>query len=71
MCYLEIPATMAEASAGFCIMVDVIADTLKRIEAAGGRVLTAHTDIRPGMGAFAVCEGPVANEFGLYEEPCP
>jgi predicted enzyme related to lactoylglutathione lyase len=53
------------------IMVDVIADTLKRIEAAGGRVLTPRTDIGSGMGAFAVFADPVGNEFGLYEEPRP
>jgi uncharacterized protein len=51
------------------IMVDVIADTLKRIEAGGGRVLTPRKDIGPGMGAFAIFADPVGNEFGLYEEP--
>lgn len=114
ICYLEIPAKTAEASADFYssifgwkirrrgdgelafddaggvsgtwvkesdrtpdertrtyIMVDVIADTLKRIEAAGGRVLTPRTDIGSGMGAFAVFADPVGNEFGLYEEPRP
>src|SRR6267143_4122322 len=112
ICYLEIPANTAEASADFYssifgwkvrrrgegalafddtggvsgtwikesdrtldertrtyIMVDVIADTLKRIEAAGGRVLTPRTNIGPGMGAFAIFADPVGNEFGLYEEP--
>jgi predicted enzyme related to lactoylglutathione lyase len=51
------------------IMVDSIADTLKKIEAAGGRVLTPRKDIAPGMGAFAAFADPVGNEFGLYEEP--
>jgi len=112
ICYLEIPAKTAEASADFYstifgwkvrqrgdgelafddaggvsgtwvkasdrtpdertrtyIMVDAIADTLQRIEAAGGRVLTPRTDISAGMGAFAVFADPVGNEFGLYEEP--
>ncbi len=112
ICYLEIPAKTAEASADFYsaifgwkvrrrgdgelafddtggvsgtwvkesdrtpdertrtyIMVDAIADTLKRIEAAGGRVLTPRTAIGAGMGAFAVFADPVGNEFGLYEEP--
>jgi len=49
-------------------MVDGIAETLKRIEAAGGRVLKPRTEIGPGMGAFAVSADPVGNEFGLYEE---
>jgi predicted enzyme related to lactoylglutathione lyase len=53
------------------IMVDVIADSLRRIEASGGRVLTPRRDIGPGMGAFAVFTDPVGNEFGLYEEPSP
>jgi uncharacterized protein len=112
ICYLEIPANTAEASADFYrsifgwtirrrgdgelafddsggvsgtwvkesdrtpdertrtyIMVDSIVDTLKRIEAAGGRVLTPRTEIGPAMGAFAAFADPVGNEFGLYEEP--
>jgi predicted enzyme related to lactoylglutathione lyase len=112
ICYLEIPAKTAEASAEFYgrifgwkvrkrgdgelafddpggvsgtwvkesdrtpdertrtyIMVDAIADTLKQIQAAGGRVLTPRTEIASGMGAFAVFVDPVGNEFGLYEEP--
>ncbi len=113
ICYLEIPAKTAEASADFYhrlfgweirkrgdgelafddaaggvsgtwvkesdrtpeertriyIMVDAIADTLKRIEAAGGRILTPRKEIGAGMGAFAVFADPVGNEFGLYEEP--
>src|SRR3982750_3254331 len=50
------------------IMVDAIAETLKQIEAAGGRVRTPRTEIGAGMGAFAVFTDPVGNEFGLYEE---
>jgi len=112
ICYLEIPAKTAEASADFYstvfgwkvrkrgdgelafddtggvsgtwvkesdrtpdertrtyIMVDDIADALKRIEAEGGRVVTRRTGIASGMGAFAVFADPVGNEFGLYEEP--
>jgi uncharacterized protein len=111
ICYLEIPANVAQASAEFYsgifgwkvrtrgdgelafddtggvsgtwvkesdrtpdertrvyIMVDVIADTLKRIEAEGGRVLTPRTEIGHGMGAFAAFADPVGNTFGLYEE---
>jgi uncharacterized protein len=51
------------------IMVDAIADTLRRIQAAGGRVLTPRTVIGSGLGAFAMFADPVGNEFGLYEEP--
>src|SRR5213078_5407439 len=50
------------------IMVDDILDTLKKIEAAGGRVLTPRKDIAPGAGAFAVFADPEGTEFGLYEE---
>ena len=112
VCYLEIPAGAADASAAFysdifgwkvrprgdgnlafddtgCvsgtwvkesdrtadertriyIMVDSITETLRRIERAGGRVLTPRTDIGPNMGAFAAFADPAGNEFGLYEEP--
>src|SRR4029434_220672 len=112
ICYLEIPATTAEASAGFYssifgwtvrkrgdgalafddtggvsgtwvkesdrtpdeptriyIMVDDISDTLRTIEAAGGRVLTPRTAIAPGSGAFAVFADPAGPEFGVYEQP--
>jgi predicted enzyme related to lactoylglutathione lyase len=51
------------------IMVDGITDTLERIQAAGGRILTPRTAIGQGMGAFAAFADPVGNEFGLYEEP--
>jgi hypothetical protein len=112
VCYLEIPAITAEASADFYrgifgwtirkrgdgalafddsggvsgtwvkesdrtpdeqtriyIMVDNISDSLEKIAAAGGRVLTPRTDIAPGAGAFAAFEDPAGTEFGLYEEP--
>lgn len=50
------------------IMVDSIAESLKEIVAAGGRVLTPRTEIGANMGAFAVFADPVGNEFGLYEQ---
>jgi predicted enzyme related to lactoylglutathione lyase len=50
-------------------MVDNIAETLKEIDRAGGRVVTPRTDIGPGMGAFAVFADPAGAAFGLYEEP--
>ena len=49
-------------------MVDDIPATLKKIEAAGGRVLTPRTDIAQA-GGFAVFADPAGTEFGLYEEP--
>jgi hypothetical protein len=50
------------------IMVDSIAEALRQIQAAGGKVLTPRTDIGPNMGAFAAFADAVGNEFGLYEE---
>jgi uncharacterized protein len=50
------------------IMVDAIAETLPKIEAAGGRTITPRTEIGTGMGAFAAFTDPAGNEFGLYEE---
>lgn len=50
------------------IMVDSVAESLRAIAKAGGRVITPRTEIGPGMGAFAVFVDPVGNEFGLYEE---
>jgi uncharacterized protein len=51
------------------IMVDSITESLKRIEKAGGTVITPRTDIGGNLGAFAAFADPVGNEFGLYEEP--
>ena len=51
------------------IMVDNITATLKKIQAAGGRVLEPRKEIGPGMGAFAIFADPAGAEFGLYEEP--
>src|SRR4029453_18518880 len=51
------------------VMVDSITESLKRIEQAGGKVVTLRTDIGQNMGAFAAFTDPVGNEFGLYEEP--
>jgi hypothetical protein len=50
-------------------MVDDIAQALRQIETAGGKVLTPRTEIGSDMGAFAAFTDPVGNEFGLYEEP--
>lgn len=51
------------------VMVDSITETLRRIEDAGGKVVTPRTAIGPNMGAFAAFADPAGNEFGLYEEP--
>ena len=53
------------------IMVDDIAEALRQIKEAGGRILTPRKIIRPNMGAFAAFTDPAGNEFGLYEEPKP
>ena len=51
------------------IMVDNITESLRQIEAAGGKVVTPRTEIGNSLGAFAAFTDPVGNEFGLYEEP--
>jgi hypothetical protein len=46
--------------------VDSIDDALKRVEAAGGSVVTPRTEI-PGMGAFAYFTDTEGNTLGLWE----
>lgn len=48
------------------ITVDAIDDSLKRIEAGGGIVVQARTEI-PNMGAFAYFKDPEGNVLGLWE----
>jgi uncharacterized protein len=48
------------------IDVEGIDDSLKQIEAAGGSVVQARTEI-PGMGAFAYFRDPEGNVMGLWE----
>ena len=49
------------------IDVNSVDDSLKEIEAAGGRVLRPRTEI-PGMGAFAYFTDPEGNALGLWED---
>src|SRR5690349_7841408 len=67
--WVEEPNRTPDERTRVYIMVDSIADALRQIEAAGGKVLTPRTDIGANMGAFAAFADPVGNEFGLYEEP--
>jgi uncharacterized protein len=46
--------------------VDSVDDALKRVEAAGGSVITPRTEI-PGMGAFAYFTDTEGNTLGLWE----
>jgi uncharacterized protein len=48
------------------IGVDAIDDTLKQVEAAGGNVVQARTEI-PDMGAFAYFTDSEGNVMGLWE----
>jgi predicted enzyme related to lactoylglutathione lyase len=48
------------------IEVDGIDDSLKQVEAAGGRTVQARTEI-PGMGAFAYFKDTEGNVVGLWE----
>jgi predicted enzyme related to lactoylglutathione lyase len=46
--------------------VDSVDDALRRVEAAGGGVVTPRTEI-PGMGAFAYFTDTEGNTLGLWE----
>ena len=48
------------------VQVDSIDDSLKKIEAGGGTIVTPRTPI-PGMGAFAYFKDSEGNTLGLFE----
>ena len=48
------------------IGVDSIDDTLKKVEASGGSIVTPRTPI-PDMGAFAYFKDSEGNTMGLFE----
>jgi predicted enzyme related to lactoylglutathione lyase len=48
------------------ISVDSIDDALKKVEAAGGKVVTPNTPI-PGMGAYARFQDSEGNVVGLFQ----
>jgi uncharacterized protein len=48
------------------IQVDSIDDSLKKIEAEGGSMVTPRTEM-PGMGAFAYFKDSEGNVLGLWE----
>ena len=52
------------------IGVDAIDDSLKKIEAGGGSVVTPRTEI-PNLGAYAYFKDSEGNTFELSEVPAP
>ncbi|HEY8945265.1 MAG TPA: VOC family protein [Polyangiaceae bacterium] len=48
------------------VNVDSIEETLKKVQAAGGKVVTPQTPI-PGMGAFARVTDTEGNVIGLFQ----
>jgi uncharacterized protein len=48
------------------IDVDSVEETLKQVEAGGGRVVRPRTEL-PGMGAFAYFTDTEGNTLGLWE----
>jgi hypothetical protein len=46
--------------------VESVDDTIRKVEAAGGRVVTPRTPI-PGMGAYARIADTEGNVIGLFE----
>src|SRR5262245_45374782 len=50
----------------FYVGVQSVADTIKKVESAGGKVVTPKTPI-PGMGAYARIADTEGNIIGLFE----
>jgi predicted enzyme related to lactoylglutathione lyase len=50
----------------FYVSVPSVNAAIKKVEAAGGRVVTPHTPI-PGMGAYARIADTEGNVIGLFE----
>jgi predicted enzyme related to lactoylglutathione lyase len=63
------PREGAPANIIITISVDSIEDTLKRIEANGGKGITPKAPI-PGIGFFCYCQDPEGNIFGILA-PAP
>jgi|SRR5437588_114311 len=50
------------------IMVDSIAEALKKVGAAGGKIRTPFTSIGNDGAGFAIFQDPAGNAVGLYQE---
>lgn len=50
------------------IMVDSIAEALKKIGAAGGKTVSPFTPIGDSGSGFAIFKDPAGNAIGLYQE---
>jgi predicted enzyme related to lactoylglutathione lyase len=48
------------------ISIDSIEETIKKIEANGGKIIQSKGPI-PGIGWFAVFQGPDGNSFGILQ----
>lgn len=57
----------SELSAWIHVGVDSVDKAIRRIEEAGGAVLTQKMPI-PGVGYMAYCRDTEGNAFGVYEE---
>ncbi len=62
----EAPVTIPVVTIG----VDAIDDALDNVEKAGGKTVTARTEI-PGMGAYAYFTDTEGNTMGLWETAAP
>ncbi len=62
----EAPVTIPVVTIG----VDAIDDALDSVEKAGGKTVTARTEI-PGMGAYAYFTDTEGNTMGLWETAAP
>lgn len=52
----------------FYVTVTCLEDAVRAVEAAGGSVIAARTDLGDGSGAYAVVRDPAGNTIGLWEE---
>lgn len=51
------------------IMVDSVDETIKKVVAAGGKIVTPKTEISGPNDYYAHFTDPSGNLFGLYQEP--
>ena len=57
-----------KANGGMYLLTDDIDRHLKAIEAAGGKTVTAKTEIADDIGWWAQFEDPDGNKMGLYQQ---
>jgi uncharacterized protein len=59
---------MGKAAGHMYLLTEDIDQSLKSVEAAGGKTVTAKTPISEEIGAWAQFEDPAGNVMGLFEQ---